>query len=217
MNQRSSVMFFLAFIICCVSSCAPTRYYSTPHDDVYLLADYEDTLHQWITHDEIHNRFISIADASALYLSWEVRQGFINAVRDRMNPDPQYLQEVIQRNLRQFENGNEFYFGLYCYEEDWCKMTGLNPVWYLSMSTDSGITVRPSLIEQTELRAEQAWLFLDELTHGRKLFRVVFPTHDDEGRIVIDKNTRLFYIKCHSLLGTMTFRWDLVPIPQDLD
>lgn len=208
-------VFFSGF--CLLSGCANSRYYSTPRDDCYLLADYEDTIRQWSAEDEIHSRFLSTANGVALFLSWEVRQGFINAVRDRMNPDPAYLQQLIQRNIHQFDNGNEFYIGLYCYEEKWSSLTGTDPVWYLTLQSDKKISVRPSLVEQIEIRPEQAWMFLDEMTHGKKLFRVVFPITDGEGHALINQDTRVFTIKCSSLLGTMEFKWTLGPVPCDLD
>jgi len=207
----------VAVITVSLSGCCGSRYYSTPQDDVYLLAEYEDTLSQWTVHDEIHHRFISLADGSALFLSWEVRQGFINAVRDRMNPEPEYLRQIIDRNIHQFENGNEFYIGLYCYEDDWCHMTGTDPIWYLTLTNNLGKSVRPQLIEKIDIRPDQAWMFLDEMTHGRKVFRVVFPSFDDDGNRLIDKSTRGFTIHCQSLLGIMQFHWNLGPIPQDLD
>jgi len=208
----------LLFIQIMFNGCQTTRYYSTPKDSVYLLADYEDTLQQWTMADEIHKRLISIADGRAVYQSWEVREGYISVIRDRMNPSPEYLQSVIDRNIEQFENGNEFYIGLYCHEKDWCKMTGIDPVWYLTLTNDSGITLRPQLIEEYAIRSEQAWMFLNEMTtHGRKVFRVIFPKYDSNGDLFIDKTTTTFTLQCHSLLGTLAFRWDLNPIPGGLD
>ncbi len=195
-----------------LSGCAHPRYYTLPDDFEQTTRDYNSAMRHWGVQDEIHQRFISLADGYAVYLSWEVRQAFINTVRNYLNPEQRYIDELIERNIRQFENANEFYLGLYCYEREWCRLSGMNPVWNLVLRNDSGREVRPLYVEEVDIPADQAWLFPDEMQVGRTIFRAVFPKSDDDGYQIIDKQTRYFELKCHSLLGTLEFRWNLNPI-----
>lgn len=199
-----------------LSGCVRHRYYSTPENSVYQLADYEVAVRHWGMQDEIHQRFISLADGYAVYLAWEVRQAFINTVRDRLNPKPESLERIIERNIRQFEKGNEFYLGLYCYEKAWCRLTGEDPIWNLTLENNRGVKVRPHLVEEVDIPRDHAWMFPEDMTTGRTIFRIVFPKTDSENRVVIDRETRFFILTCHSLLGSLEFRWKLEPVPNKL-
>ena len=207
------ILIFACSLSFMLSGCIKPCYFSTPQDTVYQLADYEIALRHWSMHDEIHQRFISLADGHAVYLGWEVRQAFINVVRDRLNPTRDSLDRIIERNIRQFENGNEFYLCLYCYQKDWCKLTGENPVWNLTLENNRGDSVRPFLVEEIDISADQVWMFPEEMTIGKTVFRVVFPKTDLEDQVIIDSQTDFFMLKCHSLLGKLEFKWILEPIP----
>ncbi|MGB3976042.1 MAG: hypothetical protein WBM02_09115 [bacterium] len=193
--------------------CIRPRYFTTPQDTVYQLADYEIALRHWGMHDEIHQRFISLADGYAVYLGWEVRQAFINAVRDRLNPRLESLDKIVERNIRQFENGHEFYLGLYCYQKEWCRLSGEDPVWNLTLENNRGVKMRPLLVEEVDISPDQAWMFPEEMTTGKTIFRVVFPKTDPADQPIIDSQTSFFILKCHSLLGKLEFKWKLEPIP----
>jgi hypothetical protein len=204
---RASVLIPAACFL--LSSCTQPRYYTIPDDAHQTVRDYNSAMCHWSAQDEIHQRFISLADGYAVYLSWEVRQAFINTVRDQLNPEQHYIDQLIERNLRQFENANEFYLGLYCYEREWCRLSGIDPVWNLTLENDSGVKVRPLYVEDVDIPADQAWLFPDDMRIGRTIYRAVFPKFDNDGLPVIDEHTEYFQMKCHSLLGILEFRWIL--------
>lgn len=217
MQRRSLVtILVLTLTLPVLSSCSHPRYYSKPSDNIYLLADYYDAIKLWTAHDEIHYHLIGVADLNAVYKSWEVRQAYINAVRNRYASTDAYMDRITQRELNGFNNGHEFLLGLYCYKEEWNKLTGPDPVWHLILSSDTGGPVRPRMIEKMDVPPDQAWMYLDDLTHGRTVYRVIFPLEDEEGRPLICESTTCFKLCCDSLLGNLTLRWSLEPVPEKL-
>gem|GEM_PF-4512827 len=206
----------LPLVIMMLVSCAAPRYFSVPGDNVYLLADYQDAIRLWTAHDESHHRLIGIADLNAVYRSWEVRQAFIQLVKNRWMPSEEIISRSIEREMHGFENGHEFLLGMYCFEESWQRMTGIDPVWHLRLCSDSGGPVDPGLIEKVEPKAEESWMYLPDITHGRSVYRVVFPKSDAMGRAVIDRSTRCIALYCDSILCNLTLRWKLGPVPETL-
>jgi len=215
--QKSNIgKFLLIILLLCSSSCYRTHYLSEPESGIYLLADYKDTIDHWIKHDEIHKNLICLADSYALFQSWEVRQAYLDAVRDKKVPSPEFIEILRERQVKQHENGNEFYLGLYCYDEDWFDLTGQDPVWRMTLSNDSGDIVRPIIIEEMVIPSDQAWAFLDFMTAGRKVYRVVFPKNNENGDIILSSTTKWFSLDCHSFLGRLSMKWKLGPVPAKL-
>ncbi|HPQ38938.1 MAG TPA: hypothetical protein PLV45_01065 [bacterium] len=206
---------FIGLIIL-ISGCAHERYYCEPGDGCYTLADYDDAVEQWLAHDEIHDRMISLADAQTLYLAWELRQAYLDLLKNTAAADKDYIDTQRERAVNQFEQGHEFHLGLYCYDKSWYRLTGQDPIWRMTLTTDQRITVRPFLIEEIQISPDNAWKHLNRLALGRKVYRVVFPKEDADSVPVITKETRWFELQCHSLLGTLTMHWDLEPIPNHL-
>ncbi len=199
-----------------LSSCSLPRYYSCPNDCVYLLADYSDTIETWSSHDELHHQMIGVADINALYLSWEVRQAYLQTVKNQLCPEPEAINKLTQIHLNRFEHDNEFILGLYCHNKEWNKLTGESPIWSIQLQSDTGKTVKPKLIEKVTIRPDESWMFLDKFTHGREVYRVVFPKQDTEGNELICRNTRCFRLIGSSFLGSLILDWKMGPIPQDL-
>ena len=199
-----------------ISSCAPRRYISDPDSGMYTLAEYQDTLNLWVTHDEVHKELIGVADVHALYKSWEVRQAYLDALNQRANLSSEELESKKEREIKQFRNGHEFLIGLYCYKKDWYKVTGQDPVWRLTLSSSNGSKVRPFLIEEVTVDSDKAWQYLDFMVHARKTYRVVFPNLTDDDQEVIGPDIEWFSVSLHSLLGTLECKWDIGPIPVEL-
>lgn len=216
--MRSNVYrwFMLFLLLVIVAGCAHERYICEPGDGCYTLADYDNAVKHWTAHDELHERMISLADSYVIYLGWEVRQAYLDLLEQKAVVDSSYLAQQRKRSIKQFNRGHEFHLGLYCYDKNWYKLTGQDPIWRLILSTDRGITVRPDLIEEIQVSPDNAWKHLENLTQGRKVYRVVFPKTDANGIPVITKETEWFELQCHSLLGTLTMQWDLEPIPNHL-
>lgn len=215
-NLRFAYFVIAILIICSGYGCTNVRYLTTPDSDVYLLADYETALSHWMMHDEIHDRFISLADVNAIFLSWEVRQAYLNTLSETTIPLESDLVRVRERQIKQFESGNEFMLALYCYNSDWYALTGQDPVWRLTLTTSEGITVRPTLIEEKPLRSDHAWSFLDSFSHRHKIYRVVFPQKTESGEQVLNTDASWFQLNCHSVLGTLDMRWELGTVPEEL-
>ncbi|MBN1296274.1 hypothetical protein JXA80_05805 [bacterium] len=212
-TKTTGLLFVMCGFLLSITGCGPHRYLCEPGDGCFTLADYEDTVNQWVAHDELHDRFISQADIHAVFLSWELRQAYLDALRDRAAVEPAYFERQKDREIKQFESGNEFHIGLYCYQKEWYRITGENPIWRLTLRTDRGDEVRPVLIEEIEIPPDQAWKYLEFLTQGRKVYRAVFPRTTENGSLLLDKETRWFELRCHSMLGTLTMHWDVGPIP----
>lgn len=197
-------------------ACSAPRYYSIPGDNVYLLADYKDAIELWTAHDEGHHNLIGVADLNAVYRSWEVRQAFIQLVKNRWMPANEIIDRVISRETSGFEKGHEFLLGLYCFDEAWQRMTGIDPVWHLRLCSDTADPVDVELIEKIDPKAEEAWMFLPDITHGRSVYRAIFPKTDAQGRPVIDRQTRCFVLYCDSILCNLTLRWTIGSVPDQL-
>ncbi len=213
---RITLYLSLLGLVVLAMACGSPRYYSSPGDEMYMLADYDDTVHNWSSHDELHHRFIGIADLNCIYRSWEVKQAYLAAMKNRMQLDTDDLERAAEREILTFNRGNEFYLGLYCYEEKWNKLTGMNPVWQLTLCSDTASPVKPILIEKINLRPEEAWFYLNFLSHGREIYRVIFPHSDDQGRELIGVQTSRFHLRCNSLLGELRCKWTMKPIPEGL-
>ena len=212
MNRAKSLGLLFSLILG-VSGCSNARYYVTPDDNIYTLADYSDAVDSWTERSEIHHNLIGVAKLTAVYRSWEVRQAYINTARNA-DPGSERVRRIEERELNRFYAGHEFTLGLYCHEEEWNQVSGADPVWQLSLCSDSSGPVKPILVEKDSLALEEAWFFYDELSHWGKIYRVVFPLWDARGNPVIGKSTRYVRLFCSSLLGTMELKWKIKPFPE---
>ncbi|MBN1356845.1 hypothetical protein JXA40_11335 [bacterium] len=195
------------------AACVGRRFYSTPDDNIYILADYQDAVEYWTADDAIHHHLIGVAHLTAVYRSWEVRQAYLNTVRNS-EPETERFRRLEERELNRFYAGHEFTLGLYCHDDEWSRLTGPDPVWHLSLETDCSRPVFPELIEMDSLSEAEAWLYYGELHHWGKVFRVVFPLTDADGNPVIDKSTRRITLSCGSILGSMQLIWRLRTCPE---
>jgi len=212
-NNFFSKIFLLIFFSVTFVGCSLQRYLTDPDSNVYILADYDEAIHHWVEHDEVHDKLIGLADCHSLFLTWEVRQAYLSTLKEKVTPEDDEFNRERDRQIKQFENGNEFLIGLYCYDKDWYQLTGSDPIWRLSMTTDTGIVIKPSLIEESPISTDLRWSYLDFMSEGRKTYRVVFPKFTKDGTKILDSNTRWFRLSCNSLLGKLEMTWELGPIP----
>jgi hypothetical protein len=213
-NIVKKLMLFSALIgiVQFFSACSQPRYLIAPDDNMYILADYEDALKAWSAHDEIHRNMIGLAEIDAVYRSWEVRQSYLNSLRTA-NISRASLIRTEEREKNQFRKGHEFTLGLYCHDSEWNRLTGMDPIWHLTLHSDTGRPVKPVLIESLDVSPEEAYYFFRDIGHGGKLYRVVFPLMDDLEKPLIDKSTRLVVLSVDSLLGNMELKWKLKCCP----
>jgi hypothetical protein len=198
------------------SGCHTPRYFATPSDTMFLLADYQDALKLWTAHDEIHHKVIGVADLTGVYISWEVRQAYLQEITRSKNLPEEQLDRIIQREHNKFESGHEFLIGLYCYKKDWNRLQGVDPIWRISLCSDTGGPVEAGLIEEYVIPTGEDWMYLEFLTSWRKVYRVVFPLSDAQNQPLINSATRCVTFKCDSILGNLTLNWKLGPVPGKL-
>ena len=207
----------ICMTLCAIfSGCLSCRYYSCPTDNVYLLADYEDAVEHWTVHEEIHRDLIGLAHGYCLYRGWEVRQAYIQTVRNKLKPLPELMERIEMREMNVMNSSNEFLLSLYCHNPDWNRVTGTDPVWNIMLFSDTGEPIRPNYIEKIDLPDAEAQLYLSTLTDWGETYRILFPKTDAEGKELIWKETREITILCTPLVGTLKFRWSLRPVPNSL-
>ncbi len=206
------VLTFLCFILF-AAGCQPARYYAEPSDSVYFLADFHTALTHWSAHGEIHHNLIGIADINAVYLSWEVRQAYLHQLESQLHMPEQELAMNRKRQLHRHEDGNEFLLGIYCYKKEWEQLDGIDPLWRLTLETDSGESFQPELIEAFEIPKGEELMYYSFLKDWRTMYRIVFPKLDSQGKPVISSSTKFFRIACNSVLGHINLNWKMQPVP----
>ena len=206
----------LSIVLIFALGCSHARFYSRPGDDYYLLADYQTALMHWTEKDEIHHNLIGVAELTAVYKSWEVRQSYLYTFKNKANPKPEILERTTLRELNGFHNGHEFIVGLYCSDKKWETLTGMDPLWRLTLETDKGFILDPILIEKIEIEPAEKWCYWNYQAQWHKLFKVVFPLTTKDLCSVIDSETSFFILHCDSILGNMQLKWVLKPVPVDL-
>jgi hypothetical protein len=213
-GMRNKLTIF--FLLTIFNACHYPRYFSSPEDPIYLLAGYQDAIRLWTAHDEIHHNIIGLADAKALYRSWEVRQAYLQAYSQQAGISDELVQRAEDREVHGYNKYNEFYVGLYCYKDAWNTAAGANPIWRFTLFSSTGGPVQPVSIEKLEPAADDEWMYLSDLSRGRTLYRILFPREDDDGNTIIGRETKEFELSASSMFGNLYLKYRLGPVPEQL-
>jgi hypothetical protein len=213
--MRARALLFAPFVLLATSlcSCAETKVSLSTGPREFVPSDYQQVLKRW-TREESLIQFSELDDklsVTATFESWEFRWAYVVRYAADYRLTIEQRRELLERTLRETEDGHDFYVALYGTNWRWTDLSRPQSAWIVRLIDDQGSETAPSKIDPIPKPGPLERRYFPYTTVWRHAFRIRFPRQTGDGRPTISPNARWFGLRFAGAEGNEELRWDLEP------
>jgi hypothetical protein len=203
----------LATTLC---SCAEQRVSLSTGPREFVPSDYQQVLKRWTREEsliqlsELDNKL----NVTATFESWEFRWAYVVRYAADYRLTIEQRRELLERTLRETEDGHDFYVALYGTNWRWTDLSRRDSAWIVRLIDDQGSETAPSKIDAIPKPGPLEKRYFPYTTVWRHAFRIRFPRQTGDGRPTISPNARWFGLRFAGAEGNKELRWDLEQAPE---
>jgi hypothetical protein len=211
--MRASLLAPLALLATTLCACAEQRVSLSTGPREFVPSDYQQVLKRWTREESLIQ--LSELDAkltvTATFESWEFRWAYVVRYAADYRLTIEQRRELLERTLRETEDGHEFYVALYGTNWRWTDLSRPQSAWIVRLIDDQGSETAPSKIDPIVKPGPLERRYFPYTTVWRHAFRIRFPRQTGDGRPTISPNARWFGLRFAGAEGNEELRWDLEP------
>jgi hypothetical protein len=207
--MRREVALALAVLAVLCLGCAEDRVSLARGTREYTASDYSDVLNRWtrteslITLAELDNKLT----VTATFESWEFRWAYVVRYATDYRLTVEQRRELLEKTLKETEDGHEFYVALYGTDRRWTELTRPTSAWIVRLIDDQGNETAPEKITYINKPGALEKRYFPYTSVWRQAFRVRFPRITGDGRQTIAPNAKWFGLRFAGAEGSEELRW----------
>jgi len=177
----------------------------------FVASDYQTVLKKW-TRDESLIQLNELDDkltVTATFESWEFRWAYVVRYAADYRLTVEQLRELLDRTLRETEDGHDFYVALYGTNWRWTDLSRPQSAWIVRLIDDQGSETAPQKIEPIVKPGPLERRYFPYTTVWRHAFRIRFPRQMGDGRPSISPAARWFGLRFAGAEGNEELRWEI--------
>lgn len=210
-NRRSALALLTAALL--VGCVQPKRVSLGEGPREYVPYDYDQILQRWTRTGSVVAlaEFDDLLTVTATFESWDFRWAYTVRYAEDYRLTVDQRQTLLDESLRQARDEHRFYIALYGPNRRWNDLSRKESAWVIRLIDDKGnetparlvkAVQRPGALERTYFPYTNVW---------RQVFRVVFPTHREDGAPTIAHDARWFGLRFAGAQGHSDLVWELNP------
>jgi hypothetical protein len=177
----------------------------------FVASDYQTVLKKW-TRDESLIQLNELDDkltVTATFESWEFRWAYVVRYAADYRLTVEQRRELLDRTLRETEDGHDFYVALYGTNWRWTDLSRPQSAWIVRLIDDQGSETAPQKIEPIVKPGPLERRYFPYTTVWRHAFRIRFPRQMGDGRPSISPAARWFGLRFAGAEGNEELRWEI--------
>jgi hypothetical protein len=201
----------LALLALPLCACAEPKVSLATGPREFVPSDYPQVLKRW-TRDESLIQLNELDDkltVTATFESHEFRWAYVVRYAADYRLTIEQRRELLERTLRETEDGHDFYVALYGSNWRWTDISRPQSAWTVRLIDDQGSETAPQKIEPIAKPGPLERRYFPYTTVWRHAFRIRFPRQTGDGRPTISPNARWFGLRFAGAEGNEELHWDL--------
>ncbi len=193
--------------------CAETTVSLATGPREYVASDYSQVLKTW-TRDEslvVFSELEHRLTVTATFESWDFRWAYVVRYAADYRLTVEQRRELMERTLRESEDGHEFYVTLYAPNWRWTDLSRPTSAWIVRLIDDQGDETAPAKIDPIVKPGPLEQRYFPYTTIWRRAFRIRFPRVTADGRPTIAANARWFGLRFAGAEGSEELVWRVQP------
>jgi hypothetical protein len=170
-------------------------------------------IERWTRQVQVHNRWATILDVEAIFLSWDFRRLQVDRFASDTNLSKEVHAAKRAREKDLFEGYVEFYLAVFTTKSEWNKLDDdtEDPAWKVFFINDSGAKIPDFKIEKVVLDPAMLYAFFPNINRWQVVYRVSFPRRlKASGESVLTERNAWFGLQFTGYLGEATLKWHLM-------
>jgi len=181
-----------------------------PGDTVAHNETIHDTMQRWMRHVQKHDRWSTILDVDAIFLSWEVRQAILERTLSDRPVDAETAAAMREREQQMFEGYIEFYLAVMTTQDEWNNLAAEEPAWNIFFVDDDGAEYPSFRVEEVELDPALQFTHFPLRSNFKTFYRVSFIRNPKESELpLLHKETHFFGLLFKGYFGQAHLTWKL--------
>lgn len=176
--------------------------YENSYDSYRAMAD------NWTRSGKIYHNFATQAIVSALYLSKPMRRVFVAEWARAYDLPAADRDRLLAENLEQAAQSVEFVVSFYTPRERYNDLDKPESSWRLWLIDAHGTKVEAAKVEYLRVRHKKEYYFYPEYNEWNRLYQVVFPIQDAEGRALVAE-TGSVTLRVTGVEGMTDLTWEI--------
>jgi len=192
-------------------ACTETKVSLSAGPREFVASDYPSVLKRW-TRDESLIQMNELDDkltVTATFESWEFRWAYVVRYAADYRLTVEQRRELLDRTLRETEDGHDFYVALYGTNWRWTDLSRPQSAWIVRLIDDQGSETSPQKIEPIVKPGPLERRYFPYTTVWRHAFRIRFPRQMGDGRPSISPSARWFGLRFAGAEGNEELRWEI--------
>ncbi|MBN2384271.1 hypothetical protein JXQ70_15445 [bacterium] len=205
-----SVGWFMVLAWVCLAGCMTgPPLFLEPGDPLPETLAIKPCIQKWSRHVQKHDRWSTVLDVDAVFLSWDVRMAILERTLADRDIDPETAAAMREREQQLFQGYVEFYLAVMTTKDEWNNLAEEEPAWnlYLVCEGEEQASFR---VEEVELDPALTFTHFPQQSHFKKYYKVSFIRQPrDRALPLVHKNLSSFELLLKGFFGQARLTWDL--------
>lgn len=173
-------------------------------------AEYLGLLGKWTKSVKVYDGFDTRLYVSSTYKDRSVREAYIKYYAASYQADERYMKSLLEREIEQSEQYNEFFFSAYTPEERWNDFDMRDSLWKLFLEDASGSRVVPVSVKKLDRSDPLLREMFPYFDLWSSAYIVKFPKYTEGGKEPIpNKDSKYLKMTVTGIIGKGELTWTL--------
>lgn len=172
---------------------------------------YHATLEKWTREKKVYESFETKLIINATYKTKEFRESYADEYTDAFMLDAERANKLKNDEIEAANKYHEFILAIHTSDPDWSDLEKREPIWALYLVNNVGEMVSPIDIKKLKEKGPAVTRFYPYFTEWSVGYTVKFPLNLQNGRPLINDETKSIKLVMTGSLGKGELVWNLKP------